>query len=71
MYTSKYAKITKSMKKRWSPRALDTFSQLYDMMVDNPSLFTHPAYEAVPENYHTTAWNASWMAADITDGYSV
>lgn len=62
-------KVPKKQWNRWSKQARTVFNTLYNAMTADPQLFWHPMAEKItPKLWKTTAWNASWIAADATDG---
>lgn len=61
-------KIPKSQWKKMSPQARRVFNYLYDMMINNQSLFKHPKdVEQDLKMWKTTAWNAAWEASYAVD----
>jgi hypothetical protein len=59
--------------RKWSERARFVFNEVYGSMKDNAWAFQHPSVAAdAPKAAHwkTTAWNASWIAADAADNLS-
>lgn len=53
--------------KKWTLVGQSTFNMLYSHMKDSQQLYVHPMSQMVPDfHFKTTAWNAAWMAADIT-----
>ena len=66
---NKYAVPVKKWRK-WSARAHFVFNELYGAMTGNAWVFQHPSMEdkpIKPSVWKTTAWNASWIAADAAD----
>lgn len=60
-------KVNKRQWRKWTLVGQMTFNMLYDHMMKFPDLYKHPDHEFVSDvNFKTTAWNASWMAADLT-----
>ncbi len=60
-------KVAPRQWKRWSDHSKELFNDLFAYIVQNQSLFTHPKTIQMPDEYwRTTAWNTSWMAADLT-----
>jgi hypothetical protein len=56
--------------RRWSPGGHRMFNALYESMRDNPHLFRPPSSPVIPsDDWHVTAWNAAWMAADYYEGF--
>lgn len=52
----------------WSVKAREVFNSVYRQMTDNPELYWHPKATKVSKVWWTTtAWNASWIAADAVD----
>ena len=55
--------------KRWTEHARGVFNVVMETMEDQ-SLFLHPkAEKTTAKLWHTTRWNAAWVAADACDGY--
>ena len=53
----------------WGETARRTFNRVYDFMMNNQKLMTHPGQPAFkPAHWKTIAWNAAWIAADAVDG---
>lgn len=51
----------------WSEAQRAMFVGLFRYMFDNQSFFAHPkAARLTDEQWRTTAWNAAWIAADLT-----
>jgi len=64
MAANKY-KVQKSQWRKWCDLAQSTFNDLYSYMVNNKTLFVHPAADWVsPKHWRTNCHNAAWMAAD-------
>lgn len=62
-------RVPKSEWKKWSPIARRTFNSVYDFLLSNQDLITHPKAEvATPFHWKTVSWNAAWIAADAVDG---
>lgn len=52
--------------KKWTLVGRAVFNKTYEHMVENQGLYIHPkAIIEELEIFKTTAWNASWMAADV------
>ncbi len=50
---------------KWPQRAKVVFNNLYRLLRDNQTIFTHPKADEIPDKHWSTiAWNASWEAAD-------
>lgn len=63
-------KVSKKQWKRWTVVARHVFNKTYYLMTTRFDLFMHPKAIArgivlTDEEIKTTAWNASWTAADI------
>lgn len=59
-------KVGRQVWTRWTPRAQCLFNAMYETMLANQELFLHPQADKAPkEQWTTTAWNASWTAADV------
>lgn len=51
----------------WPPAAREMFNGLYTYMYDNQPLFRHPKAPVLEnEQWKTVAWNAAWIAADLS-----
>ena len=62
-------KVPKPKWRRWSPLARYVFNELYSTMKQSPWAFSHPKTDKIsPRRWDTTAWNASWIAADAVVG---
>lgn len=58
-------KVPKSQWKKWTPQAQRVFNYLFEQMTLDQNLYLHPrGLQNPPEMWRTTAWNASWMAAE-------
>lgn len=67
MIDNKYRVQSKQWAK-WSNPARAMFNLMYAKM-GNQELFKHPdAVTVAPMYWNTTAWNASWLAADALMG---
>lgn len=59
-------KVPQKQWKRWSDFSQELFNDLFAYMDQNQHLFTHPKTIQMPKEYwRTSAWNSSWMAADL------
>lgn len=59
-------KVSKRQWKKWDENEKYIFNSLYEMMLNNQSLFKYPNADLIPTAFWTTtAWNAAWMAADF------
>lgn len=62
-------KVPKKQWNRWNEDERIVFNELYDQMVQNQSVFTHPQTPEMPQDQWTTiCWNAAWTAADAMKG---
>ena len=53
---------------RWNLVGKHTFNKLFDHMINNQRLYSHPSAVEVPmEHWKTTCWNAAFMGADIAN----
>jgi hypothetical protein len=58
-------KVPQSQWRKWGDPARNAFNWLYDLMMNQPSLFNHPkALKQEPKHWKTVAWNSAWLAAD-------
>jgi hypothetical protein len=61
-------KVPKKKWRKWSPRARSVFNLMYKWLIHGQEHMLHPKTEIVPRlQWKTTAWNASWLAADAVD----
>lgn len=59
-------KVGKKQWKRWNGAERLMFIEVYEHMVNNQDLYSHPkAARQIDEYWKTTAWNAAWIAADF------
>lgn len=65
--TNQYRVPVKQWRK-WSEAARAVFNRVYDFVVNNPELMTHPKADKLkPFHLKTIAWNTGWIAADAVD----
>lgn len=58
-------KVPKKQWMRWNEDERIVFNDLYDQMLVNQSVFTHPRTAVMPpDEWKTICWNAAWTAAD-------
>ena len=60
--------VPKKIWNKWTLVGRHVFNKTYEYMIKSPDHFRHPkdqVVEVVQEHWKTTAWNASWMAADV------
>jgi hypothetical protein len=68
MATNKY-RVSKKKWSTWSEKAKEVFNALHTAMMESPDLYWHPKQPKIHKTWwKTTAWNASWIAADAVDG---
>lgn len=54
--------------RKWSATARTVFNRVYDFVLSNQPLMSHPKAEPVkPAHWKTASWNAAWIAADAVD----
>lgn len=59
-------KVQKKQWEKWDENEQYIFNSLFEMMLNNQSLFKHPGADyLLAEFWTTTAWNAAWMAANF------
>lgn len=62
-------KVQKKQWNKWDEKARGVFNSLYEVMTKNQGTFIHPKDMQRPsDHWKTVCWNASWMAADISQG---
>ena len=55
---------------KWNARSKSVFNDVFATMLDNKRLFLHPKQEPPRKaHWHTTAWNAAWLAAQFAADY--
>ncbi len=60
-------KVMKKQWTKWNENSQELFNGLYEYMGENQHLFIHPHTIQIPQEYwKTTAWNAAFMAAQLT-----
>lgn len=62
-------KVAKDQWAKWSPRRRAVFNKLFQAMVADQDSFMHIQCPVVlgKEFWHTTAWNAAWMAGKYAE----
>lgn len=58
--------MSKKAWSRWSEDSQEMFVNMYDYILPNQTIFSHPNMIPMPEaEWKTIAWNTAYMAADF------
>lgn len=60
-------KVNKKQWKKWNDAGRYVFNNLYEDVLKDQEVFSHPKSAVqINEYWTTTAWNVAWVAADHT-----
>lgn len=57
-------KVPLAQWRKWKAAERITFNYMFSLMTKNQDLFLTPGAVVPKRSWRTTAWNASWIAAD-------